>query len=48
MTNVLATAPSYGEARAVESPSVRVELDAASEADMAARLAALGYLEPRG
>ena len=48
MTSVLATAPSYGEARTVESPSVRVELDAASEADRAARLAALGYLEPRG
>jgi arylsulfatase A-like enzyme len=47
MTAALAAPPSYGASRADESPPARVELDAASEADMAARLEALGYLEPR-
>jgi len=48
MTSALARPPAYGGARGTESPAVRVELDAASEADMEARLTALGYLEPRG
>jgi predicted AlkP superfamily phosphohydrolase/phosphomutase len=46
ITEVLVEAPCYGGASAEGGPRARVDFDAESAADMAARLAALGYLEP--